>query len=54
MKVFETIIDEEQEHFNYFDNVREHIEKLGASYLARIAGTPADSGPPSKGFVTGA
>jgi bacterioferritin len=54
MKLFETIIDEEQEHFNYFDNVREHIEKLGASYLARIAGTPADSGPPSKGFVTGA
>ncbi|HON79476.1 MAG TPA: bacterioferritin [Spirochaetota bacterium] len=53
MKLFENIIDEEQEHFNYFDNVREHIEKLGASYLARIAGTPADTGPASKGFVTG-
>ncbi len=53
MKVFETVIDEEQAHFNYFDNVNDHLKKLGSSYLARIAGTPADSGPPSKGFVTG-
>jgi len=53
MKLFETIIVEEQEHFNYFDNVSEHIKKLGASYLAKIAGTPADTGAPSKGFVTG-
>lgn len=53
MKLFETIIDEEQSHFNYFDNVNDHLKKLGASYLARIAGTPADTGPPSKGFVTG-
>jgi len=53
MKLFETIIDEEQTHFNYFDNVGEHLAKLGASYLARIAGTPADTGPASKGFVTG-
>lgn len=53
MKLFESIIDEEQEHFNYFDNVSDHIEKLGSSFLARIAGTPADTGPPSKGFVSG-
>jgi bacterioferritin len=53
MKVFETVIDEEQAHFNYFDNVNDHLKKLGSSYLARIAGTPADTGPPSKGFVTG-
>jgi len=53
MKLFETIIDEEQSHFNYFDNVNDHLKKLGASYLARIAGTPADTGPPSKGFVAG-
>ncbi len=53
MKLFENIIDEEQEHFNYFDNVSDHIKKLGASYLARIAGTPADTGPASKGFVSG-
>jgi bacterioferritin len=53
MKLFETITDEEQIHFNYFDNVSDHLEKLGASYLAQIAGTPADTGPPSKGFATG-
>ena len=50
-KLFETITDEEQIHFNYFDNVNDHIKNLGASYLARIAGTPADTGGPSKGFV---
>ena len=53
MKLFETIVDEEQIHFNYFDNVSDHLKKLGASYLAQIAGTPADTGPPSKGFITG-
>jgi len=53
MKLFETIVDEEQIHFNYFDNVSDHIKKLGPSYLAQIAGTPADTEPPSKGFVTG-
>jgi bacterioferritin len=51
MKLFETIIDEEQSHFNYFDNVGEHINKLGASYLSQIAGTPADMGTPTQGFV---
>ena len=53
MKLFETIVDEEQIHFNYFDNVSDHIKKLGSSYLSQIAGTPADTGPPSKGFVIG-
>jgi bacterioferritin len=53
MKLFEAIVAEEQVHYNYFDNVSEHLKKLGAAYLAQIAGTPADTGPPSKGFVTG-
>ncbi|HQI81293.1 MAG TPA: bacterioferritin [Deltaproteobacteria bacterium] len=53
MKLFETIIDEEQAHYNYFDNVGEHIKTLGSAYLSQIAGTPADTGGPSKGFVTG-
>ncbi|MBN2312330.1 MAG: bacterioferritin, partial [Sedimentisphaerales bacterium] len=52
VKLFETITDEEQAHLNYFDNVNGHIEKLGASYLARIAGTPSDTGGFSKGFTT--
>jgi bacterioferritin len=50
-KLFEQIIDEEQEHLNYFDNVRDHIKDLGAAYLARIAGTPSTTGGYSKGFV---
>jgi len=47
------IIKYKQTHFNYFDNVNDHIKKLGASFPARIAGTPADAGSPSKGFVAG-
>lgn len=50
-KLFETIINEEQMHFNYFDNVHEHLKKLGAAYLARIAGTPAEVGAVNPGFV---
>ena len=53
MKLFETLIDEEQIHFNYFDNVGNHIKELGPVYLAQIAGTPASTGPASKGFVSG-
>jgi bacterioferritin len=53
MKLSEGIIDEEQIHYNYFDNVSEHIKELGAAYLSQIAGTPADTGGPSKGFVAG-
>ncbi len=51
MKLFERLIDEEKEHFNYFDGIREHIEKLGNAYLARIAGTSADTGGQTKGFI---
>ena len=52
VKLFETIIDQEQLHFNYFDDIREHIERLGDVYLAQIAGTPATSGLNSPGFAT--
>jgi bacterioferritin len=50
-KLFEQIIDEEQAHLNYFDNVQTHIKDLGATYLARIAGTPSSTGGFSKGFI---
>ena len=53
MKVFETIIDEEQIHFNYFDNVSGHIDSLGDTYLAQIAGTPSATGLTPKGFAVG-
>ncbi|MGC9325524.1 MAG: bacterioferritin [Desulfomonilia bacterium] len=51
MKLFEAIIDEEQAHYNYFDNVSGHIKGLGSAYLSRIAGTPADTGTSAQGFV---
>lgn len=51
MKLFEAIIDEEQLHYNYFDNVASHITNLGNTYLANIAGTPAETGLQPSGFV---
>ncbi len=51
VKLFEAVIDEEQIHFNYFDNVDDHIERLGETYLAQIAGTPTATGLQTQGFV---
>jgi bacterioferritin len=50
-KLFEQIINEEQAHLSYFENIRDHIEELGAAYLAQIAGGPAESGGPARGFI---
>jgi bacterioferritin len=50
-KLFEQIINDEQEHLNYFDNIAGHIENLGNVYLARIAGTSASTGGTTKSFV---
>jgi bacterioferritin len=50
-QIFEAIIDEEQVHFNYFDNVSNHIRDLGGTYLAQIAGTPSATGLQTQGFV---
>jgi bacterioferritin len=51
MKLFETIVDEEQIHYNYFDTVSDHIKKLGAAYLARLQ-APGRYGGTRQGFVT--
>ena len=51
VKLFETIIDEEQVHFNYFDNVNNHIANLDGAYLAKIAGTSSATGLQTQGFV---
>jgi bacterioferritin len=51
VKIFETVIDEEQAHLSYFENISAHIEKLGAAYLAKIAGTPSSTGLQPSGFV---
>ncbi|WP_165066609.1 bacterioferritin [Desulfovibrio sp. ZJ200] len=50
-RLFERIIDEEQAHLSYYENISRHLKTLGDTYLAKIAGTPSDTGP-SKGFVT--
>lgn len=50
-KLFETIIEDEQLHFNYFENVRQHIENLGETYLAQIAGTSSATGIVYQGFA---
>ena len=51
MKVFEDIIEEEQVHYNYFDNIHSHIQKLGETFLAKIAGTPSSTGLGTSGFA---
>ena len=51
MKLIEAIIDEEQLHFNYFDDISDHITQLGNTYLAQIAGTPSATGLQPSGFV---
>jgi bacterioferritin len=51
VKLFEAIIDEEQIHFNYFDNTDNHIKNLDGTYLAQIAGTPSATGLQTQGFV---
>jgi bacterioferritin len=37
-EVFEELLKEEEEHLNYFENEKTHIEKLGAAYLATLIG----------------
>ncbi|SHN60048.1 ferritin-like domain-containing protein [Desulfovibrio litoralis] len=51
MKLFETIIAEEQLHMNYFENISQHVKNLGDTYLSKIAGTSASTGPTSKSFA---
>lgn len=51
VKLFEAIIQEEQIHYNYFDNVADHIARLGPAFLAQKAGTPADAGTQASGFA---
>jgi bacterioferritin len=50
VKLFEQIIDEEQIHLSYLENVASHIEELGAVYLAQVAGGPTEVALPG-GFI---
>ncbi|WP_018123740.1 ferritin-like domain-containing protein [Desulfovibrio oxyclinae] len=53
-KLFETLIEEEQEHSDHFDNVGGHIKNLGDTYLSKVAGTSASTGGSTKGFTISA
>jgi len=37
-ELFEELLKEEEDHFNYFENVKDHIDKLGTAYLATLVG----------------
>jgi bacterioferritin len=37
-ELFEELLKDEEGHFNYFENTKDHVEKLGAAYLATLAG----------------
>ncbi len=37
-EIFEELLKDEEEHYNYFENVKDHVEKLGAAYLATLTG----------------
>jgi len=41
-ELFEELLGEEEEHFDQFENIKDHIEKLGAAYLATLTGGEAD------------
>ena len=37
-EVFEELLKDEEEHLNYFENEKDHVEKLGVAYLATLVG----------------
>ncbi len=40
--LFEKVLVEEQDHYNLFDDIDNHVHTLGNEYLARMAGGNAD------------
>lgn len=48
--LFSKIIEQERIHLSYYEEMKEHLEKLGAAFLARFALTSKKSGP-IKSFV---
>ena len=37
-EVFEELLKDEEDHLNTFENIKDHVDKLGAAYLATLAG----------------
>ena len=40
--LFESLLHDEEDHWNDFDNIKDHVDKLGASYLATLTGESQD------------
>lgn len=36
--LFEELVADEEEHLNIFENIKDHVDKLGAAYLATLTG----------------
>jgi bacterioferritin len=37
-EVFEELLKEEEDHLNTFENIKNHVEKIGQAYLATLTG----------------
>ena len=37
-ELFEKLLKDEEEHLDTFENIKDHVDKLGASYLATLTG----------------
>ncbi len=37
-ELFEELLKEEEEHLDNFENIKDHVDKLGAAYLATLTG----------------
>ncbi len=37
-QLFEKLLGEEEDHLNDFENIKDHVEKLGPAYIATLAG----------------
>ncbi len=37
-RLFEKLLGDEEEHLNIFENLKDHVEKLGTAYLATLTG----------------
>jgi bacterioferritin (cytochrome b1) len=37
-EVFEELLKDEEEHLNIFENIKDHVDKLGAAYVATLTG----------------
>jgi bacterioferritin len=38
-EIFEELLKDEEEHLNIFENIKDHVDKLGAAYIATLTGT---------------